>query len=225
MPSITVEDYLKHIFLAEQEAGSGDSVSMGAVARRVGVVPGTATTMIKSLASQDLAAYVPRQGVRLTPAGRREALRVLRRHRLIELFLVKVVGLDWAEIHDEAERLEHAVSDNLIERIARLLDDPQFDPHGDPIPSDSGRLPQRDLVDLNGCPADEELTVARIIDQEARFLRYVQSRGLRPGARIRVVRRDLLADSVTIQPGTGEPVTLGAGAGAKILVRPAAATA
>src|SRR5688500_8179532 len=141
LPSRTVENYLKAIFHAETLlASEQDLVPMGQLATALGVVPGTATTMVKALAESGLARYEPYVGVRLTPAGGKLAAMVLRRHRLIELFLVRVMGMSWAEVHDEAEQLEHAVSDRLIERIDAMLGHPATDPHGDPIPGPEGTV-------------------------------------------------------------------------------------
>ena len=112
---------------------------MGQIAAALGVVPGTATTMVKTLAESGLVRYEPYSGVRLTKAGEKLAALVLRRHRLVELFLVKVMGMSWTEVHDEAEQLEHAVSDRLIDRMDEMLGRPEVDPHGDPIPSAEGR--------------------------------------------------------------------------------------
>src|SRR6476659_5765191 len=141
MPSSTVENYVKQIYLEQQAAGAaahGQLVPMGKLAAAMGVVPGTATSMVKTLADSGLVSYEPRGGLRLTRGGEQLALHVLRRHRLVELFLVKVLGLDWSEVHAEAEELEHAISDKVLERIDALLDRPSVDPHGDPIPSARG---------------------------------------------------------------------------------------
>ena len=139
LPSQTVENYLKTIFLAQAGRAAPDElVPMGQIASALGVVPGTATTMVKTLSESGLVHYEPYMGVRLTPAGEKLASLVLRRHRLIELFLVKVLGMSWTEVHDEAERLEHAVSEQLIERIDAMLGRPAVDPHGDPIPTAEG---------------------------------------------------------------------------------------
>jgi DtxR family Mn-dependent transcriptional regulator len=130
-----MENYLKAIFQAQTALPDMTSlVQVGHLASAVGVVPGTATTMVKALAEAGLVRYEPYAGVRLTAAGERLAALVLRRHRLIELFLVEVMGMSWAEVHDEAEQLEHAVSDRLIDRIDEMLGRPAVDPHGDPIP-------------------------------------------------------------------------------------------
>src|SRR5689334_14179600 len=138
MASSTVENYLKQIYLEQQEAGE-QLVPMGKLAAAMGVVPGTATTMIKALADSGLVSYEPRGGARLTRGGEQLALHVLRRHRLVELFLVKVLKLDWSEVHAEAEELEHAISEKVLERMDSLLGHPSVDPHGDPIPPAKGR--------------------------------------------------------------------------------------
>src|SRR5437764_14428083 len=140
MPSSTVENYLKQIYLEQQHAPQ-ELVAMGRLASAMAVVPGTATTMVKALADSGLVEYEPRGGVRLTRGGEQLALHVLRRHRLVELFLVKVVGLDWSEVHVEAEELEHAISEKVLEKIDALLGHPSVDPHGDPIPSPQGKMP------------------------------------------------------------------------------------
>src|SRR6187455_291482 len=153
LPSQTVENYLKTIFLAQAANPSSQGlIPMGQIAAAVGVVPGTATTMVKALSESGLVYYEPYMGVRLTPAGEKLAGLVLRRHRLIELFLVKILGMSWADVHDEAERLEHAVSERLIDRIDDMLGRPAVDPHGDPIPTAEGTIPQQDHVDLTAAP-------------------------------------------------------------------------
>src|SRR4051794_38837967 len=148
MATSTVEDYLKAIYTAQQGSGL---VAMGALAAAMKVAPGTATAMVKTLAEAGLVDYEPRGGVRLSGKGERLALHVLRRHRLVELFLVEVLGLDWSEVDEEAEELEHAISDRVLERIDQLLKHPQVDPHGDPIPSSKGKLPSRTLASLAEC--------------------------------------------------------------------------
>jgi DtxR family Mn-dependent transcriptional regulator len=149
LPSQTVENYLKTIFLAQAADPSSKAlVPMGQIAGTLGVVPGTATTMMKALAESGLVRYEPYMGVRLTAAGEKLAGLVIRRHRLIELFLVKVLKMSWAEVHDEAEQLEHAVSERLIDLIDEMLGRPSVDPHGDPIPSAEGRIPRLQYVDL-----------------------------------------------------------------------------
>lgn len=217
MATSTVEDYLKRIVLEEERAASG-RVPTGQVAAALGVTPGTATTMVKTLAESGLVDYEAYGGVRLTPAGRQLALHVLRRHRLIELFLVRVLGLDWSEVHAEAERLEHAVSDRLIERIDEMLGRPEVDPHGDPIPTPSGELARAEHESLSELPVGRRARVARIADQESDFLRLVERLGLRPGVRVKVITRDPAADTLTLDLGRGRSASLGLRAAGKIYV-------
>ena len=151
MATSTVEDYLKAILIEEQR--SPDTlVTTGRIATAIEVAPGTATSMVKTLAESGLVSYEPYSGVRLTQEGRRLATHVLRRHRLVELFLVQVLEMDWSEVHEEAERLEHAVSERLLERMDEMLGSPSVDPHGDPIPDAAGRLEEPELPSLTSCP-------------------------------------------------------------------------
>src|SRR5262252_8754817 len=172
MPSSTVENYLKQLYLEQQHAPD-QLVPMGKLATLMGVVPGTATSMIKTLADSGLVSYEPRSGVRLTSGGEKLALLVLRRHRLVELFLVKVLGLDWSEVHAEAEELEHAISDKVMEKIDALLGRPSVDPHGDPIPSARLDVRESSQQSLADCPLNRSLRVARVLDQDAAFLQFL----------------------------------------------------
>jgi DtxR family transcriptional regulator, Mn-dependent transcriptional regulator len=225
LASQTVENYLKAIFQAQRAFGDATPedndarlVPMGQLASALGVVPGTATTMVKTLAESGLVKYEPYMGVRLTPAGERLAALVLRRHRLIEQFLVQILGMNWSEVHDEAERLEHAVSERLIDRIDEMLGRPAVDPHGDPIPGREGELQQHSYVDLLSCRLGAPLLVARVTDQDAKFLRFIEDRQLKPGQRIAIVTRDPASDSVTVRSETGQETTIGARAASKVLV-------
>jgi DtxR family Mn-dependent transcriptional regulator len=221
LPSQTVENYLKTIYLAQSEAESTEAlVPMGQLASALGVVPGTATTMMKTLAESGLVRYEPYMGVRLTPAGEKIATLVLRRHRLVELFLVKVLGMSWAEVHDEAERLEHAVSERLIDRIDEMLGRPAVDPHGDPIPTAEGTVARFDDVDLLGAAIGTPVQVTRIADQEPSFLRFIEDRGLMPGQTLTVIERDPAADAVRVRAGDGRETTVGARAASKVRTRP-----
>src|SRR5947207_5885008 len=167
LPSSTVENYLKAIYQGQSALqGGGRLVPMGSVATALGVTPGTATTMIKALAESGLAKYEPYSGVRLTEAGEKLAGRVLRRHRLVEAFLVQVMGMRWDEVHDEAEQLEHVVSDRLIDRIDEMLGQPTHDPHGDPIPDADGSIAPLPIDNLLTCPMGTVLKVTRITDQD-----------------------------------------------------------
>lgn len=219
MATSTVEDYLKTILLEEQREPDA-LVTTGRIASAVQVAPGTATSMVKTLADSSLVSYEPYSGVRLTDAGRQLATHVLRRHRLVELFLVQVLGMDWSEVHEEAERLEHAISDNLLERMDAMLGRPAVDPHGDPIPDVHGQVAELDLSSLAVCPTGVKLCVARVDDQTAEFLRLVERRGLKPGSRLTVEERDPAADTVEIRLEDGERthLSLGFRAAGKILV-------
>ena len=220
-PSSTVENYLKAIHQAQSGLPGGERlVPMGGVAARLGVTPGTATTMVKALAESGLAEYEPYSGVRLTAAGEKLAGLVLRRHRLVELFLVQVMGMSWAEVHDEAEQLEHVVSERLIERIDEMLGRPTHDPHGDPIPNPEGTIATRHLDSLLTCPLGTPLKVTRIADQDPSFLRFIEQNDLKPGQAIEVETRDTAADSVVVRGRNGRPITIGARAASKLLVEP-----
>jgi DtxR family Mn-dependent transcriptional regulator len=219
-PSQTVENYLKAIFQAQIGLSGLDAlVPMGHLASALGVVPGTATAMVKTLAESGLARYEPYAGVRLTQAGERLAARVLRRHRLIELFLVQVMGMSWAEVHDEAEHLEHAVSDRLIDRIDEMLGRPSVDPHGDPIPGPEGTVSHPEYDTLLTCPLHAPVTVRRVSDQDSEFLRFAERHNLKPGQEVRVEDRDTAADSVRLRGGSDREFTIGARAASKVLVQ------
>ena len=220
LPSRTVENYLKAIYHGQSalKRDQGRLVPMGSVAAALGVTPGTATTMVKALAESGLAEYEPYSGVRLTPAGEKLAGLVLRRHRLVELFLVQVMGMSWAEVHEEAEQLEHVVSDRLIERIDDMLGRPTRDPHGDPIPTPEGAIAARHLDSLLTCPINTPLKVTRIADQDPSFLRFIEKNDLKPGQPIEVETRDAAADSVLLRGKDRRTIAIGAGAAAKLLV-------
>ena len=220
MPTRAVEDYLKCILL-EQEAADGGRASTGRIALALGLSPGTVTAMLQTLAEAGQLDYAPYGGVKLTAAGRRLALHVLRRHRLIELFLVEVLEFDWSEVHEEAERLEHAVSDRLVDRIDEMLGRPATDPHGDPIPDARGELRGDEIAPLDGCAVGGRFRVARVADQGAEFLRSIDGLGLVPGARIRVVSREAATDTIELELPRGRRVSLGSRAAAKLWVAPA----
>jgi DtxR family transcriptional regulator, Mn-dependent transcriptional regulator len=219
LPSSTVENYLKAIYLGVSTLAPGQRLlPMGQLAAALRVAPGTATTMVKALAESGLAEYEPYTGVTLTLAGEKLATKVVRRHRLIELFLVQVLGFGWDEVHEEAEQLEHVVSDSLIERIDEMLGRPATDPHGDPIPSAEGTLRPQNAQSLLTCPLNVPVTVTRIIDQDKVFLRFVESNDLKPGQEIQVEARDAAADSVRLRGKSHQPITIGARAASKLLV-------
>jgi DtxR family Mn-dependent transcriptional regulator len=219
LPSSTVENYLKAIYQGQSAlTGSERLVPMGQVAAALSVAPGTATTMVKALAESGLAEYEPYSGVRLTAAGERLAGLVLRRHRLVEAFLVQVMGMSWAEVHDEAEQLEHVVSERLIERIDQMLGRPTHDPHGDPIPNPDGAIVPRELDSLLTCPLNTPLRVTRITDQDPAFLRFIEGNDLKPGQAVEVELRDAAADSVRLRGKDRKTITIGTRAASKLLV-------
>jgi len=221
LPSSTVENYLKAIHQGQSALPRGQRLlPMGQVATALGVTPGTATTMVKALAESGLAEYEPYSGVRLTKAGEKLAALVLRRHRLVELFLVQVMGMSWDEVHDEAEQLEHVVSERLIERIDEMLGRPTHDPHGDPIPSAEGTIAPAPLDSLLTCPLGQTLKVTRITDQDPAFLRFIENNELKPGQDLEVEDRDPAADSVVVRGKDLRRITIGARAASKLLVEP-----
>lgn len=217
MASSTVEDYIKQLYHHQQAAGAG-LVAMGELAAALQVVPGTATSMVKTLADAGLVTYEPRAGVRLTGRGEKLALHVLRRHRLIELFLVRILGLDWAVIHEEAEELEHVISERVLEKIDALLGHPTVDPHGDAIPAATGEVPARALVTLSSVAVGRRATVGRIADQADAFLQFIDTNELRPGRVLRVVTRDEQAGIVQVKLDNNRELALGLATAAKIEV-------
>ena len=218
MPTSTVEDYVKQIYLTE--SSNSHRVPMGELAQLMEVVPGTATSMVKTLSDSGLVDYEPRGGVHLTEGGRKLALHVLRRHRLVELFLVRVLRLDWSEVHEEAEALEHVISDKVLERVDQVLGHPQVDPHGDPIPSATGTIATNPAIHetLHNCQAGEQVRIARILDQNPSFLQFIDHSGLTPGAEFNIEPSHPQADSVRLSSKENKTVTLGSSAAGKIMV-------
>jgi DtxR family Mn-dependent transcriptional regulator len=217
MPSLTIENYIKTIYLLAQQADGG-AVATGQIAAGLRVLPGTVTSMLKTLDESNLATYTPYEGVRLTSAGRALALRVLRRHRLIEQFLSQTLNLSWDEVHEEAEHMEHAVSDALVDRIDAYLGHPTTDPHGDPIPQPDGTMAAAADRSLADCVAGERCRLARVADQSPEFLRYLSHAGLEIGAQVSLVTNDATRDDVTIQLA-GVNKTLSRDAARKLMVR------
>lgn len=219
MPSLTVENYVKAIYQIEVKSPS-DPVATGQLATAMNVSPGTVTSMLKTLSDSGLTTYTPYEGVRLTETGRALALRVLRRHRLIELFLVRTLELTWDEVHEEAEHMEHAVSDLLVDRIDAYLDYPKVDPHGDPIPRSDGTL-STDLhagQALAKCSSGYNFRLSRVIDQSPEFLRYLTETGLTLGTAGRVIANRDEAGIVTVVVD-GNETTLAREAAEKLIVQ------
>lgn len=178
-----VEDYLKAIYSLRQ---SNEAVRTVALAARLSVKPPTVTAMLKTLADLNLIRYEPYRVVELTDSGEQIALEIVRHHRLIELYLVKALGFSWDEVHDEAEVLEHFISEKLEARIAAYLDNPTHDPHGDPIPNLDGSLPESSARSLADVPEKARARIVRVSDQNPERLRYIAELGLVPGAQIQV---------------------------------------
>ena len=220
LPSSTVENYLKAIYLGSSTfAQPNRLLPMGQLASALGVAPGTATTMVKTLAESGLVEYEPYAGVTLTAAGQKLAAMVVRRHRVIEMFLVEVMGYGWDEVHDEAEQLEHVVSDRLITRMDDMLGRPEVDPHGDPIPDTEGVVKPQPAQTLITCPLHVPVTITRVIDQDKSFLRFIESHHLKPGESIEVEDRDAASDSVRVRGKDDQRVTIGTRAASKLLVQ------
>ncbi|MFO0919830.1 MAG: metal-dependent transcriptional regulator [Planctomycetaceae bacterium] len=218
MTSLTVENYLKAI-LQIGIRSQAEWVLTGQLATALHVSPGTVTSMLKSLAEAGLVEYRPYEGAKLSEAGRKLALRMLRRHRLLELFLVKTLELTWDQVHDESENLEHAVSDELIERIDEFLGRPETDPHGDPIPSADGqmRVEQSDVEPLSELPAGSGFRIARVTNQSREFLRFLADSGLTPQAEGTIKSRNSEAGLMVVSTAQGD-VSLGLPAAEQVLV-------
>ncbi|MBA3823611.1 MAG: metal-dependent transcriptional regulator [Ktedonobacterales bacterium] len=194
--SEAVEDYLKAIYhLREALLRAGEAqprVTTMALAGALGVAPGSVTGMIKKLADEGLVSHKPYYGVELTPTGERLALELVRHHRLLELYLTRVIGFGWDEVHDQADALEHAISEEFEERIDLLLGCPTVDPHGDPIPTKEGELVMPTALPLSAFVPDaaRELTIVRVLTQDAELLRYLGRLGLVPGVHVTLLGRE-----------------------------------
>jgi DtxR family Mn-dependent transcriptional regulator len=192
----SVEDYLKAIY---RLSPAGRTASTSEIAQRLELSPASVSGMVKRLSEHGLLEHVPYKGVQLTADGRRAALRMLRRHRLIEAYLVAFLGYSWDTVHDEAERLEHAVSDTLVERMAAVLGNPTVDPHGDPIPTPDGDIHETASIPLSEVPAGTSVEVRQVEEGQPDRLRYIASVGLRPGVHLTVVDRQPFQGPITIE--------------------------
>ena len=194
----SVEDYLKAIYQLSPE---GHPASTSEIAHLLALSAPSVTGMVKRLSEHGLLEHIPYRGVQLTEEGRRAALRMVRRHRLIEAYLVEFLGYSWDTVHAEAERLEHAVSDTLIERMAVALGNPTVDPHGDPIPAPDGSIHELAGSALTEIPVGKTVEIHRVHESQPERLRYIASLGLRPVVRVTVVDRQPFDDLVTIEVG------------------------
>lgn len=184
-PELTrsTEDYLKAIFELESTTGAAQT---SAIADALAIAPPSVSGMVKRLSESGLLQHVPYKGVQLTEAGKQAALRMVRRHRILETYLTSKLGYDWDSVHQEAERLEHAVSDGLVERMAMALGNPSHDPHGAPIPTPAGHIEEEELVALSDVPEGELAELRRVSDKDPELLRYLSLLGLKPGVTIEV---------------------------------------
>src|SRR5918999_5616006 len=199
----SVEDYLKAIY---QLSPKGRPASTSDIANLLALSPPSVTGMVKRLAEHGLLEHLPYRGVLLTDEGRRAAIRMVRRHRLIESYLVEFLGYSWDTVHEEAERLEHAVSDTMIERMAGALGNPSVDPHGDPIPAADGSIHELASTPLSDVPVGETVEIHRVHESQPERLRYIASLGLRPGVEVTVLDRQPFDDLVTIEVGSERQV-------------------
>ena len=204
--SRSIEDYLKAIYTL---GAGGEPVQTSAIAQALDVAPASVSGMLRRLAEGGLLEHSPYRGVQLTDSGREAALRIVRRHRILESYLTSKLGYDWDSVHDEAERLEHAVSEELIERMARTLGDPSYDPHGAPIPTRSGEVARSDHVPLSDIPVGATAEFRVVGDKDSDRLRYITSLGLKVGTVFQVVDRAPFHGPVTIRVADGEPQVIG----------------
>src|ERR671931_1809662 len=202
-PALTdaIQDYLKAIYKLQE----GDArVSVTALAREQGVAAGSASEMVKKLAALELVQHEPYKGVRLTPAGERVAVEVIRHHRLLELYLAETLGLHVDDVHSEADRLEHALSEGLEARIDRSLGYPTHDPHGDPIPDAELRLDRARLRTLASLEPGDEATIKRVPDGDDELLRYLAKLTLVPGKKVKLRAAEPFGGPLTVRVGKAE---------------------
>src|SRR3954469_3452245 len=197
--SHAIEDYAKAIYVLETRGD--EPVSTNALAERLGVTPGSVSAMIKKLDDSDLVTHTPYRGVRLTAAGRRTALEMIRHHRLLELFLAEVLEMPWDRVHQEAEVLEHVLSPDLEEIIAAKLGNPTRDPHGDPIPSAEFEIEEQETCSLADLQPGDDGVFVRVSDSDSEMLRYLGARGVTPGAELEVIERQPFGGPLFVRVG------------------------
>lgn len=193
--SQSIEDYLKVIYVLEEE---GETASTTNIANAMKVSSASVTNMLKRLAGMKLLEHQSYKGASLTPAGKKIALEVLRHHRLLELYLKEIMGYSWDEVHDEAEKLEHHISEQFEDRIAELLNHPTHDPHGDPIPSKDGVVPEMATLSILEADENKPYIIGRVKDQDPELLRYLEKLGVIPGVRIKIIEKAPFNGPVTI---------------------------
>jgi len=196
-----MQDYVKEIYKLRLE---GKRATTSAIAERMGVRPPSVTAMVKRLSALGLAEHAPYRGVELTPAGERVALEIIRHHRLLELYLTQALGLSLDEVHSEADRLEHALSEELEARIDRSLGYPTHDPHGDPIPDAKLRLDRKRLRTLASLEPGDEATIERVPDGDDELLRYLAKLALVPGKKVKLRSAEPFGGPLTVRVGKAE---------------------
>ena len=201
MPSENVENYLKRIYTLQLGEGR---VSTSSLSEKLQISPASVTEMVKKLAEDGSVVYTPYKGVELTERGRKKAVRIIRRHRLWELFLVRVLKYRWDEIHEEAERLEHSTSDKLEKRLDELLGHPKIDPHGDAIPTTDGVVHGEDALSLTDVTAGSRVIVRRVSDEDPEILKYAAHLGITLNKRLAVKERILFDGSLRVDIGGKE---------------------
>ena len=205
--SRSVEDYLKVIYAVSQD---GQVASTGEIAEALDVQPASVSGMVKRLAESGYVEHLPYKGVRLSEDGEREALRIIRRHRVLETYLSQRLGYSWDDVHAEAERLEHAASDELIDRMASMLEDPSYDPHGAPIPTRAGDVEVADHPTLADVHPGAQVFIRVVRDDDPERLRYMEAHGLLPGVLLHVDSTDPFDGTITLRIGEedGDPQTI-----------------
>ena len=197
--SRSVEDYLKAIYGLSRH---GEAAATSAIARALDIQPASVTGMVKRLSESGFVVHQPYRGVELTDRGRTTALRILRRHRILETYLHERLGFSWEDVHEEAERLEHAASDELVDRMANALSNPSHDPHGSPIPTRSGEIESFHFLTLSEVPVGATVEVREVRDDDAGRLRDMEASGLIPGTTVKVMLRQRLEGPVDVRIGT-----------------------
>lgn len=216
--TLVIEDYLKTIY---ELTCSNNRATTNQIAQKMGVTPASVTNMIQKLAETNppLLDYRKHRGVQLTPDGEKVALEIIRHHRLLEMFLHESLGYSWDEVHEEADRLEHVISEEMEERIAISLGDPQHDPHGDPIPSRDLQMPQSSGITLSLLRPPQKAQVKRVSDRDPNLLRYLSERGIEPAAEIEILDYSPFDNNLKVLViGNHEPVVLGAIITSQIIV-------
>lgn len=215
MASLTEENYIKSIYTLSQATGE---VFVSELGKKLSVKLPSVNSMVKRLASKKIVSYAPYKGIKLTEKGRKTALLIIRRHRLAELFLVKVMGLGWEEVHEIAEQLEHVDSPRFYDRIDELLNYPKVDPHGEPIPDSNGKLVSRNQTSLSEINEGSSVRIIAVTDDEKSFLGHLNSKGLQIGDRVTIKKRESFDSSITIQHKSGNEFMLSHQVAERILV-------